>query len=189
MKKQIAFAILLASTGIAVAQTVPPDDVRVFINSQITDAVTQLHSKITDQQSELEKQIDNLELKLAELQSTVNEYERRNAIINSRTLFVYDSVEMTADSAYLVKDVLAFMKDFPNYDVLIEGHTDERGTREYNLALGERRAFAMRDFLIANGIDVQRIKTVSYGKERPAMIGSTESVYQQNRRGYFYLSK
>ena len=65
----------------------------------------------------------------------------------------------------------------------IEGHCDERGTREYNLALGERRAAAARDYLLAQGVDPARIKVISYGKERPAVLGSNESAWQQNRRG------
>ena len=66
--------------------------------------------------------------------------------------------------------------------VTIEGHCDERGTREYNLALGERRASAARDYLIANGINAARLRTVSYGKERPAVVGSTETAWSKNRR-------
>lgn len=85
------------------------------------------------------------------------------------------------------RDVLAkwatFLNGHPNDQLLIEGHSDERGTREYNLALGERRADAIKEFLLANGIQANRIKTVSYGKERPAVLGSNDSAYAQNRRG------
>ena len=66
---------------------------------------------------------------------------------------------------------------------MIEGHADERGTREYNLALGDRRANATKDYLVALGINPSRIKTISYGKERPAAIGSNETAWAQNRRG------
>jgi peptidoglycan-associated lipoprotein len=67
--------------------------------------------------------------------------------------------------------------------VTIEGHCDERGTREYNLALGERRANSVKNVLIALGIPAQRVSTISYGKERPAVVGSTEAAWAQNRRG------
>jgi peptidoglycan-associated lipoprotein len=67
--------------------------------------------------------------------------------------------------------------------VTVEGHCDERGTREYNLALGERRATAVRNALVALGISPNRIKTISYGKERPAVLGSNEAAWAQNRRG------
>jgi peptidoglycan-associated lipoprotein len=75
------------------------------------------------------------------------------------------------------------MKTNANVTVTIEGHCDERGTREYNLALGERRANAVKNVLVALGIPAQRISTISYGKERPAVVGSTEAAWAQNRRG------
>jgi peptidoglycan-associated lipoprotein len=187
MKKQIAFAVLLASTGIAIAQTAPPEDIKTYINDQITDAVTQLNNSITNQKSEIQTQIEVLEKQMIELQSVIDEYDRRHNIDRSLTLFNYNTVDMTADSAYLVSDVVAFMKDYPNYNVLIEGHTDERGTREYNLALGERRAHAMRNLLIASGINANRIETVSYGKERPIIVGANEEAWKQNRRVQFIL--
>jgi peptidoglycan-associated lipoprotein len=81
------------------------------------------------------------------------------------------------------------MKDYPAYIVTIEGHADERGTREYNLSLGEKRASALEDTLIAKGIDANRIRTVSYGKERPFALGSNEAAWAQNRRGVFVLYK
>ena len=70
----------------------------------------------------------------------------------------------------------------PNRRVRLEGHADERGTREYNLALGERRANSIRDFMIVNGASRNQLETVSYGEERPAVRGQTEDAYRQNRR-------
>ena len=78
---------------------------------------------------------------------------------------------------------VAFLKKYPNDQLVVEGHADERGTREYNLALGERRANAVKDFLVAQGIQASRLKTISYGKERPAVLGSNEAAWAQNRRG------
>ena len=77
----------------------------------------------------------------------------------------------------------AWLKRFPNLNVSIEGHADERGTREYNLALGERRANSVKDFLISQGIDPRRVRTISYGKERPVALGSNGAAWSQNRRG------
>lgn len=76
----------------------------------------------------------------------------------------------------------AFLNANPALTVTIEGHCDERGTREYNLALGERRATAARDFLLAQGVDAARIRTISYGKERPAVSGSNNASWAKNRR-------
>lgn len=188
MKKLTIVAAMLVGTA-AFAQTTPPDDIKNYVNDQITDAVTQINSSITDHKSELQTQIEVLEKQMIELQSVIDEYERSRNINYSRTLFNYDTTNMTADSAYLVNDVAAFMRDYPAYRVFIEGHTDERGTREYNLALGERRASAMKDLLVKSGIGADRIGTVSYGKERPIMIGATEAVWQQNRRVQFILIK
>jgi peptidoglycan-associated lipoprotein len=72
---------------------------------------------------------------------------------------------------------------YDQYDLTIEGHCDERGTREYNLALGEKRAMAVRNYLIALGVEPGRIQTISYGKERPAVLGSDDTSWAQNRRG------
>jgi peptidoglycan-associated lipoprotein len=75
------------------------------------------------------------------------------------------------------------LKQYANYQVTIEGNCDERGTREYNLALGERRATSVRQYLIAQGVPAARIKTISYGKERPDVVGSDEASWARNRRG------
>lgn len=96
--------------------------------------------------------------------------------------FDFDTAEIKAES----RDVLAaharYLANNPNVDVRLEGHTDERGTKEYNLALGERRANAVQRFLIVNGADRGQIETVSYGEEKPAAMGSNESAWAQNRR-------
>ena len=76
----------------------------------------------------------------------------------------------------------------PDYAIIIEGHADEQGTREYNLALGARRASAVQDFLISQGVSATRMRTVSYGKERPIEVCSTEACYMKNRRAVTVLS-
>ena len=76
----------------------------------------------------------------------------------------------------------AWLSKYPAVRISVEGHCDERGTREYNLALGERRASAVKNYLVALGLDANRMQTISYGKERPAVLGTGESVWSQNRR-------
>src|SRR3546814_1154726 len=76
----------------------------------------------------------------------------------------------------------AWLKKYPNWKVVIEGHADERGTREYNLALGERRANAVKTYLVNQGIPANRVTTISHGKERPVALGSNEAAWAQNRR-------
>ncbi len=80
-----------------------------------------------------------------------------------------------------------WLKKYPNYQITIEGHADERGTREYNLALGERRATATRQYLVAQGVPAARLKTISYGKERPDVVGSDEGAWSRNRRAVTIL--
>lgn len=96
--------------------------------------------------------------------------------------FAYDSSALTTDSQRRLEKQAEWLKKHGDVEVTIEGHADERGTREYNLALGERRANAVKDFLTTLGIDSGRIDTISYGKERPAVLGSNESAYAKNRR-------
>ena len=104
------------------------------------------------------------------------------AAIGNTVYFAFDSSALTADTEGTLMRQAAFLNANPALTVTIEGHCDERGTREYNLALGERRATAARDFLLAQGVDSARIRTISYGKERPAVAGSNESAWAKNRR-------
>jgi peptidoglycan-associated lipoprotein len=104
------------------------------------------------------------------------------ATAGDRVFFAFDSAEITPEAQLVLQRQAEWLKRYPNVTVTIEGHTDERGTREYNLALGERRAQAARNVLVALGMSASRISTISYGKERPAVPGSTEEAYAQNRR-------
>ena len=102
--------------------------------------------------------------------------------IGDRVLFDFDSSALTDAAKATLSAQAAFLNSNPSVRITVEGHADERGTREYNLALGERRASAARDYLVAQGIDSARIKTISYGKERPEVVGSNDSAWAQNRR-------
>ena len=94
-----------------------------------------------------------------------------------------------SDRDRLLASYLAYLKAHPDQLVLVEGHCDERGTAEYNLALGERRATAAKNYLVALGIDANRMQTISYGKERPVCTESTESCWAQNRRDVIVLQQ
>lgn len=95
--------------------------------------------------------------------------------------FGFDQSSLTAEARATLSAHAAKLQAAPR-SVRLEGHTDERGTREYNMALGERRAKAVRDFLVLQGVDASQLETVSYGEEYPAVVGSNESAYSQNRR-------
>ena len=102
--------------------------------------------------------------------------------VGDRIFFDFDKSIVKPEGKVQLAKWVEFLKKYPNDQLLIEGHCDERGTREYNLALGERRANATKEFLIANGVQATRLKTISYGKERPAVLGSNEAAWAQNRR-------
>lgn len=97
-------------------------------------------------------------------------------------LFGYDSYEVDDTAKAILGKQAEWLARYPAVKVTVEGHTDERGTREYNLALGDRRASAAKNFLAAQGVSATRMTTISYGKERPVADGSDESAYAQNRR-------
>lgn len=103
--------------------------------------------------------------------------------VGDRVFFGYDQFDLTSEGQNTLNMQAEWMKRFPNVNVSIEGHCDERGTREYNLALGEKRANAVKNYMIALGVPAHRISTISYGKERPAVMGSNPSAWAQNRRG------
>ena len=104
------------------------------------------------------------------------------AKVGSTVYFDYDQSTLTAEAQATLDRQAAFLKASPSFRITIEGHCDERGTREYNLALGDRRASAVRDYLVAKGINASRLSTISYGKERPSVGGSNETSYSLNRR-------
>jgi peptidoglycan-associated lipoprotein len=102
--------------------------------------------------------------------------------VGDRVFFEYDSAAIDSESQATLEKQAAWLKQYSSINVTVEGHCDERGTREYNLALGERRAAAAKKYLVGLGIAASRISTISYGKERPAVVGSDESSWSQNRR-------
>ena len=101
--------------------------------------------------------------------------------VGDRVYFDTDMSNIREDGRATLAKQAEWLKKYTNYPILIEGKCDERGTREYNLALGERRANAARQYLVAQGVPAQRIKTISYGKERPEAVGSDEGAWARNR--------
>ncbi|MBM3561077.1 MAG: peptidoglycan-associated lipoprotein Pal [Alphaproteobacteria bacterium] len=102
--------------------------------------------------------------------------------VGDRVFYDFDKFNLKPDARAQIERWAAWLKTYPNVRVTIEGHADERGTREYNIALGDRRANSAMEYLVSLGINANRIKTISYGKERPAVLGSNERAWSQNRR-------
>ena len=111
-----------------------------------------------------------------------------NQTIGDRVLFVVDQSTLTPEGIATLNGQARWLTTNSDYLAIIEGHADEQGTREYNVALGARRANAVREYLISQGISSARLRTVSYGKERPIAVCSEESCYAQNRRAVTVIS-
>jgi peptidoglycan-associated lipoprotein len=108
--------------------------------------------------------------------------------VGDRVFFETDQVDLTAQSRATLDKQAQWLTNYSQYNFTIEGHADERGTREYNIALGARRAQNVRDYLIARGIQAPRMKTISYGKERPVAVCNDISCWSQNRRAVTVLN-
>jgi peptidoglycan-associated lipoprotein len=124
---------------------------------------------------------------------TVSPISGSLADINSKgylkdALFDYDKADLRDEARSVLAANADWLKKYPTVQILIEGHCDERGTTAYNLALGDRRANAARDYLASLGVDASRVKTVSYGKERPICKESSEACWQRNRRAAFVIT-
>jgi peptidoglycan-associated lipoprotein len=111
-----------------------------------------------------------------------------NQTIGDRVLFLVDQSTLTDSARGQLAQQAQWLLANPGYTAIVEGHADEQGTRDYNLALGSRRAAAVQDFLISQGINPSRLKPITYGKERPLEVCSNESCYAQNRRAVTVLA-
>lgn len=115
--------------------------------------------------------------------------QARAAFEGGDVYFEYDSFDLTAQAKQVLAEKAAFLNAHPGIKVSVEGHCDERGTQEYNLALGERRAKAAQEYLIFLGINAQRLSTVSYGEERPVDPAVNEEAWAKNRRAHFVITQ
>jgi peptidoglycan-associated lipoprotein len=155
------------------------EDIKTYINDQITDAVTQLSTTDVG----LQTQIKTLEQQVADLSVLVE-------AANLNTIAVYfglDNSTLLAEEVTNLKPIIEFLKKNTSATVIVEGHADDRGTREYNLGLGNTRAESVKQILVNNGVVADRIGVLSYGKERPVCIDSEEGCWKINRRVQFNI--
>lgn len=132
-----------------------------------------------------EETIYSGDVKTVQASSVDNEnisYDSKAMFANATVYFDFDKTNLTSKSLQTLKSVANALNDNPDLDVVLAGHADERGTREYNLALGQRRAEAVSDYLVLNGIKKDRITVKSFGEERPISLGQDEESYSKNRR-------
>jgi peptidoglycan-associated lipoprotein len=169
MMFQRILAIVAATFLLAACETasqVGGDSASTSASNTASSSTSSSSSSVSAGKSQAEK--------LAQVGDTVN--------------FEFDSAELTVSARSTLNRQSAFLSVNPDLMIVIEGHADERGTREYNLALAERRATAVRDYLVAKGMNSARVRTVSYGKERPAVTGSDEASWAKNRRATTVLN-
>lgn len=127
------------------------------------------------------------EARLKEQQARDAEAKLRDIFVNQDIHFEYDRYDLTPEAKQILNEKAAYMQEHPQLDVIVEGHCDERGSNAYNMALGEKRAKAAAAYLEAMGIAPDRLETVSYGEERPLVMGQTEEDYAANRRAHFVI--
>lgn len=106
-----------------------------------------------------------------------------NTVVGNMVHFDFDKYDVTAADQAILRGQATWLNQYPARTVTVEGHCDERGTREYNLGLGDRRANAVKTYLVSLGVNASRVKTISYGKERPTCVASAEDCWSKNRRG------
>lgn len=171
------FTLLAATVFLAAcetASTTTGDVTGLAESSSTTASTTSTATATTAEQEPAEDPATRLKKDFAKVGTTV--------------LFDFDSAQLSDYAQRVLDRQAAFLKARPETRVIIGGHADERGTREYNLALGERRASSARDYLVAKGVNAARIRIISYGKERPKAVGSTEAAWRQNRRAETVLN-
>jgi len=130
------------------------------------------------------------ELKEDQLRTESERFQSaREMFENEDILFEFDSASLSVEAQEILRAKAAWLRENPRAQVMIEGHCDERGTNEYNLALGDRRAFSSKSFLVDLGIADSRLTTISYGEERPVDSRATEDAWTQNRRAHFVIKE
>lgn len=184
MKKFLVFILIVFAAGCAKKYaTQPPTPVKPeqeTIMREVPEKVEVVEEKISPPEAE-EIVLAKEKIDIAELEKALLEFKD--------VLFDFDKYNIRQDAREVLDAIASWLSKNRNINVLIEGHCDERGTNEYNLALGEKRANAAKNYLVAKGITTTRMSTISYGEEKPACTESNESCWQRNRRAHFVITK
>ena len=184
---KLMMAVLVAGLMFTVScakKTVVSEPTKIESKEQVETKVEQAQSDadMIKQQKIDEQRAAEMAMMEAKAMAAKNRFE------NQDIHFEYDSSELSAMAKLVIKEKAAWLKENYSVSVTIEGHCDERGTTDYNLALGERRANAVKMYLINLGVVASRLNTISYGEEQPVDMGKTESAYRKNRRAHFSIN-
>lgn len=179
--------VLMLAAAMSCAKKTPEPD----------EGVTEQEQKVSETETEeaerqrkekQESEIDEQELeasKRAEAREQQKAEEEKERFLSQKIYFEFDDSSLTTEAREVLQHKVRWLRNNPDACVIVEGHCDERGTDEYNLALGSRRAESVKDFLVKAGIDPSRLTTISYGEERPAVEGHNEKAWAKNRRVEF----
>jgi peptidoglycan-associated lipoprotein len=163
----------------------PPVDTMSTMPDVPTTVTTQPETQVKEQPDFVQEQKPAEELLPSDIEELNRVVQQRGLVRDA--FFNYDEATLDADAQAALSATANWLKNNRNYNLLIEGHCDERGTEQYNLALGDRRANIAREYLMTLGIDSSRIRTVSYGEERPFDEGHDDSAWAKNRRAHLVL--
>ncbi|MFO7930510.1 MAG: peptidoglycan-associated lipoprotein Pal [Thermodesulfobacteriota bacterium] len=186
----ILFCILVISLAAAVscAKTGPDpdgDEIRDEEISETEDERSERQRRAEEGSGIDEQELDDEERAAAEEQRKEEEEKEKEDVLSEKIYFEFDDSSLTREARDVLQRKVEWLRDNPDECIVIEGHCDERGTDEYNLALGSRRAESVKDYLVKAGVDGDQLSTISYGEERPAEEGSGEEVWEKNRRAEF----
>ncbi|MBU1355830.1 MAG: peptidoglycan-associated lipoprotein Pal [Candidatus Edwardsbacteria bacterium] len=162
---------------------------RLLIPLCVFAALTMVFSGCAKKQTTPQEEIVKPELTVEKPITTPEEKKPEVKIDFSTVYFGFDSYSIEEASVSLLTEAAKLLRSYPQVSVRLEGHCDERGTTEYNLALGEKRSVAVRDYLVNLGVERSRLATVSFGKEKPADLGHNEISWAKNRRVEFVIEK
>jgi len=188
----IGLTIVIAALAPACKSTKNKKD-KPVTTTQATETVPDVAVTATETKVETTPEKDFVqETKTPSVEALPADIEQLNRTVQDRGLirdafFGYDEAALSNDAQSSLTMSASWLKSNPTYGLLVEGHCDERGTEQYNLALGDRRASIVKDYLVTLGVDGGRIRTVSYGEERPFDPGHSESAWQKNRRAHLVL--
>ena len=191
MKRILLLVVMLSFTvlyfGCSKKQVVKPEDAAIPPEQQ--EQQTTVSPRDSDQTSRWmrpKEHISEQDLAMIQPEEGVSKYKEEKVIFDD-IYFDYDQYDIRLDAESTIQNIASWLLKNTSSNVLIEGHCDDRGTNEYNLALGDRRAKAVRDYLSALGIAANRIETLSYGEEQPVCIEASETCWAKNRRAHFIM--
>lgn len=187
--KFILLCIVMLSLALTVScakkspESTTDSDQAEATETQATESETDTAQADEDEDELTEEEIEAR--KKAEAEAREETADARDQFVSEKVYFEFDDSSLTEEAREVLQSKVQWLRDHPDACVIIEGHCDERGTDEYNLALGSRRAESVKDFLTKAGIDGSRLTTISYGEERPAVEGQNEEAWAKNRRAEF----